>query len=292
MLAGAPGATPSLASAGLINGPLGTGDPLTAGVANSALAPNAPTANPATASITSGIAPTSLPAGVAPGGEIGGAGSFTDETGVQGGATAGGASFVGSPSATAGAGGGSKSLSLLQDAFGANPANPVTRVAADALPYALPAAALGYQAIEGQQAPKGLNELKAQADQLGAQSQKLESYLTTGTLPPGIQQSLTTAAEQAKTAIRSQFAARGLSGSSAEAEALGNVDSTIAGQGASIATNLLNQGIQESGMTSELYRQILQTSLAQNQELGGAIANFAGALAGTGQPGSITLKAA
>ena len=123
------------------------------------------------------------------------------------------------------------------------------------------------------------SQLQSEASQLTTQGNQLQSYLQSGTLPPGVQGSLNQAAEAAKAAIRSQYAARGMSGSSAEAQDLANVDQTTATQGAQIATNLLSQGVTEANLGSELYQTILNTSLQQNQQLASAIGNFAASAA-------------
>ena len=107
---------------------------------------------------------------------------------------------------------------------------------------ALGGALIGYDVLKGNQVPKGENAINATATQLGQQATQLESYLSSGTLPPGVATALKQAASSAEAAIRSQYAARGESGSSAEAADLANVQNTIVSQGASIATNLLNRG--------------------------------------------------
>ena len=83
----------------------------------------------------------------------------------------------------------------------------------------------------------------------------------------------------AEAAIRSQYAARGESGSSAEAADLANVQNTIVSQGASIATNLLQQGVNEAGLASQLYGQIMNYSLQSDAQLSGALATLAAASA-------------
>jgi hypothetical protein len=147
-----------------------------------------------------------------------------------------------------------------------------------------PAAGLGYQAIIGNQEPKGYNELENTASTLANQGGQLQQYLQSGTLPPGLQASLDQAQQSAAASIRSQYAARGMSGSSAEAQDLANLQQTIASQGASMALNLLNTGVSETQLSSQLYSAIMQQNMTQNQELSGAIANFATAAAG-GTPG-------
>jgi hypothetical protein len=148
--------------------------------------------------------------------------------------------------------------------------------------WLLPAALLGYEGLsanKGLAGSPGYSNLVGTANQLSTQAGQLESYLNSGTLPPGIATSLSQAGAAAKAAIRGQYASRGMSGSSAEQQDLSNVDQTIVSQGATIATQLLNTGISESQLSSSLYSQILSASLSQDQQLGTALATLAGASA-------------
>lgn len=149
-------------------------------------------------------------------------------------------------------------------------------------------AALGYDAIKANSPPAGLSNISTEANQLSAQATQLQSYLQNGTLPPGVQTSLHQAGQQAAATIRSQYAARGMSGSSAEAADLANVQNTIVSQGANIATQLLQTGISEAGLSSQLYEAIMNESIQSDAQLGTALATLASA---TARP-SITLKAA
>lgn len=144
-----------------------------------------------------------------------------------------------------------------------------------------------------QQISTAAADIGSQAAGLSTQGQQLASYLQSGTLPPGVQNSLNVAGEQAKASVRSQYAARGMTGSSAEAEDLAAVDQTVAQQGTQIATNLLQQGISEQqgginalGLSADLYQQILNTALQRDQALGSAIGNFASSLV----PRSLTIN--
>ena len=154
------------------------------------------------------------------------------------------------------------------------------------------AGGLGYSALTQPKIPSitsAEGAISNTAGQLSTQATQLESYLSTGTLPPGVQASLNSAADSAKAAIRSRYAAMGSSGSSAEQQDLANVDTTVVSQGANIALQLLNQGVSESQLSAQLYSTILNTALQQNQNLSTAIGNFASAAAGgTG----LTLKLA
>jgi len=146
----------------------------------------------------------------------------------------------------------------------------------------LPAALMGYQALnanKGLSAIPGYNQVANTANNLTAQSQQLTSYLTSGTLPPGVQQGINQAGAAAKAAIRSQYASRGMTGSSAEAQDLANVDNTLVSQGAQIATQLLQTGVSEAQLGSQLYSQIMQSQLAQDNQLAASLATLAGAAA-------------
>ena len=93
--------------------------------------------------------------------------------------------------------------------------------------WLVPGALIGYEGLKSSEGLKnvpGYSGLTGTANQLSSQSTQLQSYLTNGTLPPGVAQSLTQAGNAAKAAIRGQYASRGMSGSSAEAQDLANVE--------------------------------------------------------------------
>jgi hypothetical protein len=226
---------------------------------------------------TSAFAPGTNLSGVSGGGVPGitpvGGSSFapgTNLAGVSGGASSGGGSFgnlISNPS-----------FGSLTDFLTKN---------AGAI---VPGAALAYNAIQGQQPLQGQNALNSTATQLGQQGQQLQTYLQNGTLPPGLQAGLQQAADAAKATIRSQYASRGASGSSAEQQDLANVDQTVQAQGAQMALQLLQQGVQETGLASSLYQQLMQTQLTQDQQLNQLFGAFGSALGGGGGTNSITLK--
>lgn len=138
---------------------------------------------------------------------------------------------------------------------------------------------LGLDALKGNQPLPGESNITGIANQLSGQATQLQSYLTNGTLPPGVSTALTQAGSAAKAAIRSQYAAKGMSGSSAEVQDLSNVDNTLVSQGATIATTLLNQGITEANLAAGLYGQIMNTALTQDNQLSGALGTLAAAAA-------------
>jgi hypothetical protein len=126
--------------------------------------------------------------------------------------------------------------------------------------------------------------LAAEAGQLENQGALMRSYLAGGTLPPGQEASLTAASEGATASVASEYAAHGMSGSSAEAQDLQNVQQQkLAAQG-QLATQLFSQGVSETEMSANIYTNLMQTQLNQDAELQQAFGNFAAALAGMGRP--------
>ena len=145
-------------------------------------------------------------------------------------------------------------------------------------PLALTGAGLLYDIGQANKKPEFQGNLSAAAAQEAAQGQQLQGYLASGTLPPGVQAGLDQAHQAAAATIRSQYASRGQSGSSAEAQDLANLNASVVSQGATIATNLLAQGISESEFSSQIYANLMQSSIEQDQQLSNSIAQFAGAL--------------
>lgn len=181
----------------------------------------------------------------------------------------------------AGTGGGSlldKAGSYIGKAFDKNP-----------LGIAASGIGLGLDALKGQQPLPGEKALSNIAGQEAAQGNQLQSYLDSGALPPGLQQSINQATEAAKATIRSQYASRGMSGSSAEQQDLAAVDSRSQAQGAQMAMQLLQTGINETGMASQLYQAILNESMQKDKDLGSAISSFASAAAGGSPSGGRTI---
>jgi len=142
--------------------------------------------------------------------------------------------------------------------------------------------------LEGSQQPQYQDQSAAAAASLQAQGQQLSNYLSSGTLPPGVAAGLQTAHDSAAATIRSQYAARGQTGSSAEMQDLANLANVTVSQGASIATNLLNSGISEQEYSAGLYEQLMQASLQQNESLAQSIGQFSSSLVSLGTPRTAT----
>lgn len=138
--------------------------------------------------------------------------------------------------------------------------------------------------------PKGLNQLTSEAGAIAAEGSQLESYVNSGTLPPGAQTALNQAVSSAKAQVRSKFSAMGQSGSTAEQQALQQIDINAVGQQFQIADQLLTAGLNETNLSANLYADLTKINQATNASTGSAISSFAAALAGT-SPG-LTLKLA
>jgi hypothetical protein len=155
-----------------------------------------------------------------------------------------------------------------------NPSLDTAGTALSSNPWLIGAGGIGLSAIEGQQQLPGQAGIKSAANSLATQGQQLQQYLQTGTLPPGVQGGIDQATQSAKAAIRSKYASSGSYGSSAEQEDLNNVTQLAAAQGANIAIQLLNTGISETGLSTQLFQYLMQNALSEDQALGQAISGF------------------
>lgn len=184
-------------------------------------------------------------------------------------------------------------LDPVSAAAAINPAAPASAIGGSSAPsgiggllksYGGPliaAGGLGLDLLRGNTPVAGESQLNTEAGQLATQGQQLQGYLQSGTLPPGVQQSITSASDSAKAAIRSQYAAMGGGNTSAMEQDLARVDQTAATQGAQIATQLLSQGVSETGLSEQIYSSLMNQATQQNAQLGSAIGSLATSLAGT-----------
>lgn len=143
---------------------------------------------------------------------------------------------------------------------------------------------LALDFLKGNQKPAGYDQLQSQADAAASQGAAMQNYLATGTLPPGLQASLDAAHEDAASTIRSQYAARGMSGSSAEAQDLQKLAATTVGQGGNIAMQLFQQGFADTQMSEQIYSQLMQVTMQQDQQFSQAVGNLASAFATSKTP--------
>ena len=144
----------------------------------------------------------------------------------------------------------------------------------------LAGAGLAYNMLKGNQKPEFQQNVQDAAAQLQAQGAQLQGYLTSGTLPPGMDAALSSAHDAAAAAIRSRYANMGMSGSSAEMNDLSNLAYTTVSQGATIASQLLQTGVSEQQFASGMYQNLMAQSVAQDTAMSNAMAGFTNAMAG------------
>jgi len=144
------------------------------------------------------------------------------------------------------------------------------------------AAGLGMDLLKGNSIP-GLSNIQNLASSSAAQGQILQSYLETGTLPPAVQASINAATQDGITAIKAKYANMGVApGSSQEVQDIAVLQQQAVIQGATLADQLLAQGISETQLSGELYNSLVSANTALNTQTGQAISALAGALAGGG----------
>lgn len=252
------GSTPG----GGIEGSLsGQGTPGTAGAASQAGGGGAEGGGP----IAGGAPSTHAPQG----GNLGNAGGALDKE------------FAANPSLYGGA---PQTLGQqVAKALGLNPSQGVGLFVANHPGQLAQAGIFGLQAMRQKAAQEAmlapLTQAAQEANQRGA-ALSAAALGQGGQLPSGLQAGVDLAQRQAEADVRSQFAAAGLSGSSMEAAALARVREETAANKANIANNLLQSGLQQSGLSASLYGSIVQNRMASDTALQEALARLAGNLAG------------
>ncbi len=190
------------------------------------------------------------------------------------------AAGAGAPGSTAPAASNSSWLNALSPSNLA--AGAAKSIATNPLGVALAGGGLAYSVLTGEKASAAQKALDQQAASLNAQGQQLASYLTSGNLPPGLQAQLTEATQSAKAQIMSNYAAQGLSTNPTENTALAAqlqmVDQQAIITTAQIGQQLLTTGINESGLSSQLYTTLAGLDQTQTSNIQKAIASMASAL--------------
>lgn len=161
---------------------------------------------------------------------------------------------------------------------------------ADLLKGGVAGGGLLYNLLEGSPSASAEKSLKNIAGQQTAQGQQLESYIANGTLPPGAQQWVNQQTAGQKAAIRSKYAQLGMNGSTAEQQELSQVDAAATSQMFTIASQLLNTGVNETNASGTLYNYLLQAQNADAKDMSSAIQNFVASLGGSGSGGGTTIK--
>lgn len=197
---------------------------------------------------------------------------------------AAGAPFEGTPQAAGANTSGSFFDKLVSGATSSITKNPIgTAVAGGGLLYNM---------LTGSKTSAEMKALGGQAGQLGAQGQQLMSYLQSGTLPPGLQQGITNATNAMRARIIANHAKNGMSTdpsqNSALAQELNNVDLQAQALIAQQGEQLMQLGLNETQLSTQLYTTLEKLNRDQSASMGRAIATFASALGG----GGINLKLA
>jgi hypothetical protein len=197
------------------------------------------------------------------------------------------------PAANSGSGGTSSGISSL---LGNSPLTSIASIAG-----------LGYNIYQGQKQTANQNALTAAAQQqaatgqqafnagapiatanastgqqITAQGQALQQYLTTGQLPPNYQAQVDQAINSYKQQAISAAVAKGQPGdpnmNSSLAQTLAGIDQQRATLTANLAQSLLGAGQNASGLSAQLYQTLVQNDTTQAANTGKAIASLAAAL--------------
>lgn len=142
------------------------------------------------------------------------------------------------------------------------------------------AGALGLDALrQNQPLPEQtqLNRIGAAAQ---AEGNQLSSYVSSGTLPPGAQESVNLATNAAKAQVRSTAGTLFGPGSTWEADRMAQIDQQASAQSEQIAANLLKDGAAYTNISTGVFENLMKSTLEQDQEFQRALAQFAGGLAG------------
>lgn len=126
----------------------------------------------------------------------------------------------------------------------------------------------------------GVSTLTGEAGALAKQGKLLSSYLQTGNLPPGVKTAIDQATASAIAGVRGKYASMGMPGSTAEMQEINNIRMQAATQGVQVAENLLQTGINETGLATGIYENLVKINEQQAATTGAAIASFAQALSG------------
>lgn len=187
------------------------------------------------------------------------------------------------PPAGTGGGGGAKGGGTFLDRLTEGVISGVTK---NPLGIISSGAGLAMNMLKGNKDPEGLEELRSAAAGLKNTGDVLRQYLTTGTLPAGMQASVDAATKAAKASIIQRHAARGLptdpSKNSALQQELAQLEQNAIITGATLGDKLMTQGISASGISSQLYQAIMNLDRDRSKQTSQAIANFAAALGGGG----------
>ncbi len=147
----------------------------------------------------------------------------------------------------------------------------------------LGAGSLGVSALSKPKIPN-VNDLNSAANATKNTADQLINSEVNGRLPPGMQSMVSNALNDTIAGIKAKYANMNLSGSSSEQQEIQAAQERAAATTAQLATTVTNQGLNAENMAAQIFQQIAQLRLGQDQGLQNAISAFAGgAGAGAGQ---------
>jgi len=173
-----------------------------------------------------------------------------------------------------------------------------TQLTKNPLSTAAAVGGLGLDFLKGNQTDPNVKALEAQAptmqvegQALVANGQQLQTYLTSGTLPPALQSQVSSAVAAEKARIISNHAANGENTNPTQNSALAQELSQADINGINLAgqmeqqlftagSQLLSTGLSETGLSTQLYETLAKMDQANNTDLMKAIASMAAALGG------------
>ena len=297
------GLSPTLSSAGTVPGstPAGAGT-------TGAISPSAAPAAPGAATAPTGAAPSDLTSITGTGTGLPGGSTGLTGTNAAAGATPGGftpdAPFNAPGSTVPGATGptalgGSTGPSALPGAPSSSGfsldnlvSNATKSITNNPLSLVGPAAGLGGLAYTLSQAKKQLPEqtaLDSAALTATNTGNTLSSYLTSGTLPAGLQTAVDKATQDAKTAAISNAAKNGQSTDPTQntslAAQLASIDQQSTITTATVGQQLLSSGLSETQLASQDYSTLLNADMTQQGLISNAISSFAKSLGSLGTSG-------
>lgn len=148
------------------------------------------------------------------------------------------------------------------------------------------AAGLAYNLMNGQKTSPNVAAMNASAQAQSAQAKELMGYFEKGQLPPGLQNIANQMLQAMNANAVSNAANHGMPTTVKDNTALANAfidnQQRVFGWIAQQSMQLLNAGVQLSGLSNQLYGMLEQLDRQKSAQTGQAIANFAAALNGAG----------
>lgn len=140
--------------------------------------------------------------------------------------------------------------------------------------------------LQGQRTSPNMAAMQGNAGAMNQQSQVMMKYLTSGTLPPGLDQAIKLSTQAATANAVANAARDGMptnpTQNTALAQQLSSIRNNAVADVAKMGVQLMSQGLSMAQISNQLYLQLEQLNRQQARDTGVAIANFAAALNGSG----------